>query len=218
MVAKINRHIVGVIGIGFEQGIANLGPIAVCPDMKGRGIGSKMLRYAETLHQVTMLGVVSCRADVLPFYAKRGYNTFEEVDFDTAGGGFVNVGDITRRGLKYVKKQKINNVEKEMIKVLPAESADIESIINVVNFAYKIEIGNIGIAFKDTDRFDSVQDAFDMKDDLHVAKVRFETVGVIGISLVESSAMLGPIAARKDMQGYRVGEALLVFAESPHCD
>merc|ERR1711892_633748 len=66
IVAKVNSRIVGVIGIRLEQGIADLGPIAVCLSMKGRGIGSRMMRYAETLHTVTMVRVVGYSVDVLP--------------------------------------------------------------------------------------------------------------------------------------------------------
>ena len=213
-VAKMKNEIVGVIGISVEDGIADLGPIAVSPAMKGQGVGSWMLRYAETLHPITMVGVVSCRADILPFYTKRGYKTCKEEDFDTAG--IANVADITRRGLKYVKKQKINKVEKDMIKVMPADFDDIQSIVAVVNSAYQIELGDTGIAFKNADRFLSVQDALDLKDDLHVAKIGIEIIGVIAITVMTDSAILGPLAVSPGLQGYGVGRALLDFAESLH--
>ena len=82
-----------------------------------------------------MVKVVSCREDILPFYAKRGYNTFAEREFDESG--IANVCDITRRGLKYVMKQKVNRIEKELIKVMPADISDIKTIVEFVNIVYR---------------------------------------------------------------------------------
>ena len=96
----------------------------------------------------------------------------------------------------------------------PAELADIKSIVNVLNSAYRIEMGDTGIAFKSTNRFDTVQDALDMKNDLHVANVGFEIVGIIGITHLKASSGLGPFAVSPDWQGYGVGDSLLQYAES----
>ena len=182
--------------------------------MKGRGIGSRMLRYVESLYPVTMVGVVSCRTDILPFYTKRGYNTFAEEEFDSAG--LAELSDITRRGLKYVKKQKINNVDEEMIKVMQASHADMETVMDVVNSGYAEELGNATIAFKKSNKFETLEEVLAMRDDLYVAKVGFEIVGVIGIGKINSSYLLGTLAVRKDLQGYGVGGALLQYAQSRH--
>ena len=107
-VARIEGKIVGVIGIDVQDGVADLGPIAVDPCLKGNGLGSRLLRYAESLHPITTLGVVSCRTDILPFYEKRGYQTFAEEDWDTMG--IADLTHITRRGLTYIMKKKINNI------------------------------------------------------------------------------------------------------------
>ena len=159
-----------------------------------------------------MVKVVSCREDILPFYAKRGYNTFAEREFDESG--IANVCDITRRGLKYVMKQKVNRIEKELIKVMPADISDIKPIVESVNIAYKAMHVEFGL--EQRDRFNSIEAALDMKDNLHVAKVGFETVGVIGIQESDSASLLSPLAVRTDVQGYGVAGALLEYAESRH--
>ena len=115
-----------------------------------------------------------------------------------------------------VQKQKMNKVEKDLIKVMPAEIGDMESLTDVVNAAYKLELGDTGIAFKNADRFTSVQDALDMKDDLYVAKIGTDIVGAIGITMGTDSAILGPVAVSPHVQGCGVGGVLLGFAESLH--
>ena len=77
-------------------------------------------------------------------------------------------------------------------------------------------MGDTGIAFKTTDRFETVQDALDMKNDLHVAKVGLEIVGIIGITPLKASSALGPLAVSPERQGYGVGDSLLQYAESSH--
>ena len=56
-----------------------LGPIAVGRDLQGRGIGSLMLDFAEELHPVTQVDVVSCRTDLEKFYNHKGYKLVREV-------------------------------------------------------------------------------------------------------------------------------------------
>ena len=103
-----------------------------------------------------------------------------------------------------------------MIQVMPAELKDIETIANVVNAAYKIELGNTGIAFKNANRFLSVQEALDLKNDLHVAKIGNQIVGVVGITTMNKSSILGPLGVDPEFQGYGIGRALMDFAESKH--
>ena len=116
VVAKTDGKIVGVVGASVENGVAELGPIAVSPAWKGKGIGSKLLRYMENLYPITMVGVVSCRIDLMPFYAKRGYITTKEDDLDDMG--IAEFQYVTRRGLKYIWKQKINfeTLDNELMK------------------------------------------------------------------------------------------------------
>ena len=61
--------------------------------------------------------------------------------------------------------------------------------MNIVNEAYKIEIGNKGLAFKEFDRLLSVADI--VKENTHIALVGAQIVGVIGIEKKDTKASLG---------------------------
>merc|ERR1711923_676156 len=120
-----------------------------------------------------MVGVVSCRADILPFYAKRGYITVREDDFDTAG--IAELNHITRRGLHYVRKQKINDMKAEMIEVAKATSCEIDAILN---------LKNVGIRGSEDDSmvsttFQTKHKVLDMIDTIFVAKVGLQVIGAI---------------------------------------
>ena len=41
--------------------------------MKGRGLGSRLLDFAEGFAPVSQVEVVSCRTDLFPKYKRRGY-------------------------------------------------------------------------------------------------------------------------------------------------
>ena len=62
-----------IIHVRDEDGVAEIGPLAVSPSYQGQGIGSLLLKYAEDRHKVTEIGLVSCRTDLEGFYSKRGY-------------------------------------------------------------------------------------------------------------------------------------------------
>lgn len=41
--------------------------------IQGKGIGSRILDFAESLAQVAQMIVAECRSDLIPFYLRRGY-------------------------------------------------------------------------------------------------------------------------------------------------
>merc|ERR1712172_459784 len=84
---------------------------------------------------------------------------------------------------------------------------DLEAVLDLINAAYKLEIGDSGLAFK---KFDRLQSAEDIEaDNLHIALVGEAIVGCIVIApgLNPDSANIGPLAVRSD---------LLEYAESKH--
>merc|ERR1712130_52309 len=96
-----------------------------------------------------------------------------------------------------------------------ATKEEAQMVMEVVNTAYKVEMGNEGIAFKSGDRFASLADVHAALPHLWVARIQNEVVGVIGVDVKEDgSADLGPIAVRSPGKG--VGTALLAWAESNH--
>ena len=90
----------------------------------------------------------------------------------------------------FVIKQKIIRDNPKHVRVRPFSSEDsLDTVLEIVNEAYKIEIGNTGIAFKELDRLRDVSDI--VKEETHVALLGREIVGVVGIELTQDKAHLG---------------------------
>ena len=90
-----NPQIIGVVKAQVENNVVDIGPIAVDENhqgwkisqngfilcfefsrksfFSGQGIGTALLKFAESLAPISQIGCVSCRTDLIPFYAKRGY-------------------------------------------------------------------------------------------------------------------------------------------------
>ena len=128
----------------------------------------------------------------------------------------------------FVIKQKINRVNHKYVRVRPFSSEDsLDMVLEIVNEAYKIEIGNTGIAFKELDRLRDVSDI--VKEETHLALLGKEIVGVVGIKLTKDKAHLGelsmsqprrskcwctgPLAVRPGLQKRGIGKVLLNYAE-----
>ena len=142
-----------------------------------------------------------------------------------------NMDALTRKDLMYVKKQKINKLTPDMILVREYQTGDnLEAVLTLINAAYKLEIGDSGLAFK---KFDRLQSAEDIEaDKLHIALVGEAMVGCIVIAPGTDSANIGrltgittqllfiylkgPLAVRSDLQGRGIGSHLLEYAESKH--
>ena len=61
-----------------------------------------MLDFAESLADTAQIEYPSCRTDLFPFYAKRGYREVKRVPVDT----FIPVETMTRSGLEMIILQK----------------------------------------------------------------------------------------------------------------
>ena len=65
---------------------------------QGKGYGAKLLDFAESLAATAEIDCVSCRTDLFPFYAKRGYKEVWRVPAET----IIPVEVMTRTGLEMV--------------------------------------------------------------------------------------------------------------------
>lgn len=99
-----NSDIMGSVTVNVQDRVGMIGPLAVNPKYQGRGLGSKLLNFAETLTGVSQVDVVSCRTDLLPFYKKRGYVEIQRYPAED----YVPVTHLTRTGLSMVLMQKKN--------------------------------------------------------------------------------------------------------------
>merc|ERR1712130_477872 len=69
-----------------------------------------------------------------------------------------------------------------------ATKEEAQMVMEVVNTAYKVEMGNEGIAFKSGDRFASLADVHAALPHLWVARIQNEVVGVIGVDVKEDGS------------------------------
>ena len=72
---------------------------------QGKGIGSKIMEFCESLAKTVQIDVVSCRSDLFPFYTKRGFKEVKRVPSET----FIPVEVLTRSGLETIIMQKPGN-------------------------------------------------------------------------------------------------------------
>ena len=80
---------------------------------QGKGYGAKLLDFAESLAATAEIDCVSCRSDLFPLYAKRGYKEVCRVPAET----YIPVEAMTRTDLEMVvmhKQSPTPNVLKNM--------------------------------------------------------------------------------------------------------
>ena len=65
-----------------EAGLADIGPLAVSVRRQRTGLGGRIMNLLEAQYDITSVGVVSCRTDILPFYQLRGYRTFQQLPLE----------------------------------------------------------------------------------------------------------------------------------------
>ena len=51
-------------------------------NVQKQGIGGRIIRALEAEYEITEVGVVSCRTDVLPWYDRNGYKTCHEIPLE----------------------------------------------------------------------------------------------------------------------------------------
>ena len=71
----VNVNIIGCVKavVNKNTEIVKIGPVAVRPDYQGKGYGTQIMNFIESLAPIQQVGVVSCRTDLMPIYQGRGY-------------------------------------------------------------------------------------------------------------------------------------------------
>ena len=87
-----------VFRVHLKNSIALIGPIAVDKNFQGRGIGKRLLDFAETFAVTTEVEVVSCRSDLFPMYERRGYKVVANEPITK----FIPESHLTRLDLDFV--------------------------------------------------------------------------------------------------------------------
>ena len=100
-----NDEILGCIGVILNNDGVNIGPIAVSKEHQKRGIGSKLIEFAESFAKRTEIQVLDCRTDLIPLWENRNYK-------ETRRENIENVFDIqgfSRSDVEVVFYEKVNN-------------------------------------------------------------------------------------------------------------
>ena len=71
----------------------------------------------------------------------------------------------------------------------------LDNILSIINDAYKIEIGQEGVAFKKFDRLGSTEEI--QTDQLHIALIGHQIVGIININPRQNVAEIGTLVLFK---------------------
>jgi ribosomal protein S18 acetylase RimI-like enzyme len=84
LVATLDRRIVGAVIAGWDGHRGWLYHLAVAPDVRRRGIGSRLVRAAESLLQArgcpkVNLQILAANRDVVRFYERLGFAVEERV-------------------------------------------------------------------------------------------------------------------------------------------
>ena len=87
-----------IFRVHLKNSIALIGPIAVDKNFQGRGIGKRLLDFAETFAVTTEVEVVSCRSDLFPMYERRGYKVVANEPITK----FIPESHLTRLDLEFV--------------------------------------------------------------------------------------------------------------------
>ena len=96
-------QIIGVVKAQVdENGVVEIGPIAVDETHQGQGVGTALLKFAESLAPVSRIGCVSCRTDLIPFYAKRGYIKVEHAPIKNFVDSEPSLENVTRNDITMI--------------------------------------------------------------------------------------------------------------------
>lgn len=85
-VAEQNQQLSACVHLSVENGCGHIGMFATSPDLQAKGLGKKMLAYAENYARehfaVTKFEmiVISERVELVAFYLRRGYQKTGRVD------------------------------------------------------------------------------------------------------------------------------------------
>ena len=112
----------------------------------------------------------------------------------------------------------IHSLENIMLDTIRKANYDLDGkqIFDIVNDAYKIQIGSEGICFTNSPRWSFPVDSQAMKDEIKHIFVYLsegEIIGCIKAEIISSKVVIGPIAVAIAHQGKKIGTYLLDFAE-----
>ena len=83
-----------------------------------------------------------------------------------------------------------------------ARGEDVQTIFDIVKAAYRVELGDSGVAFKNADRYTSIQSVIEDLSSIWVLRNGGEIVGCIKGVITYNTKMveIGPVAVKPDMQ------------------
>ena len=82
---------------------------------------------------------------------------------------------------------------------------DLPKIFDLINKAYKVEIGDSGLAFKSADRYRSLSEAHNDLEWIYVYE-NPQIIGVVKAQVENNVVDIGPIAVDENHQGWKISQ------------
>ena len=144
-----------------------------------------MLNYLENLAPYVQVIVVSISDDLINLYSKRGYKkTNKRVPLSV----YLPENEITRPDVEFIFMEKQNI---EDFNIVRAKSCDAVRIMELVNEAFLISIGNTGYAFRKSKRFknevkvtEDIEKYFVMKSEKTETIIAVAKVTTVGAKMI----------------------------------
>ena len=92
-----------IFRVRVKDSIALIGPIAVDKNFQGRGVGKRLLDFAESFAKTSEIEVVSSRSDLFPLYERRGYKAVGKLPITT----YLSESQLTRLDLDFIIMHKL---------------------------------------------------------------------------------------------------------------
>ena len=86
LVCEAERQLLGSVNVQKSGESARIGMLAVAPKLQARGLGKRLLQYAERVAQSVWrvnrfeMAVIAQRRELIAFYQRRGYSLTKQVE------------------------------------------------------------------------------------------------------------------------------------------
>ena len=189
--ATLGHQIVGAVSITPAPDAAHIGPLAVRPDLFGRGLGTLLMEHAETVISATAAPVtrLTCQeAGLATFYTRRGYTMVKEEPLMEVRRGSRTFKTINGLTVKHFEKTNRKGFTPRELQIRKYEIGDdLTTISNIINEAYKKVYDDLCVGrVKRVVSSDEI-----VTDHLHLAMLGQQIVGAMVVTPAAEAAAVG---------------------------